>query len=73
MADETDWKARALAAEDALMEMYMVLAEAVAGAGGRIVIHPHDLHKLAKLQLHTYERPESGAKVYELVERRSAH
>ncbi len=69
MADSTDWEARALAAEAQLQQLHLVLMGAVAGAGGRIVIHPQDLFELPNLQLHQYQRPESGAQVLELIKK----
>lgn len=69
MIEDLDWETRALLAEEQMMQLYLVLVAAVAGAGGRIVIHQHDLYHLPSLQLHHYHRPESGAQVFELVEK----
>ena len=69
MANETDWKARALAAEAQIEQLQLVLLGAVAGAGGRIVINPHDLFDLPHQQLHQYQQSESGAQVLELVDK----
>lgn len=69
MSDPINWKARALEAEAQLEQLQLVLLGAVAGAGGRIVIHPHDLFDLPNQQLHQYQRPESGAQVLELVDK----
>lgn len=69
MIEDLDWETRALLAEEQMMQLYLVLVAAVAGAGGRIVIHQHDLYNLPSLQLHHYHRPESGAQVFELVKK----
>ena len=66
MGDNADWKARALAAEANALSLHRTIMGLVSGAGGRIVVTPADLYKLPQFMLHRYDRPESGAIVFEL-------
>lgn len=64
---EIDWEARACEAAKEIAALRLTMMGMIAGAGGRIVVEPRDLHDLPRMAMHRYERPESGAVVYELV------